>query len=43
MIEALAIDAASAIRLLESIEVLYPMLVLIHENKYSWNAYFRLT
>src|ERR1019366_8958008 len=30
MIEALTIDAASTIRLLESIEALYPMLVLIH-------------
>jgi transposase len=30
MIEALTIDAASTIRLLESIEALYPLLVLIH-------------
>ena len=30
MIEALTIDAASTIKLLESIEALYPMLVLIH-------------
>ena len=30
MIEALTIDAASTIRLLQSIEALYPMLVLIH-------------
>jgi transposase len=30
MIEALTIDAASTIRLLESIEALYPMLALIH-------------
>jgi transposase len=30
MIEALTIDAASTIQLLESIEALYPMLVLIH-------------
>jgi len=30
MIEALTIDAASTIRLLESIEAFYPMLVLIH-------------
>ena len=30
MIEALTIDAASTIRLLESIEALYPMLVLVH-------------
>ena len=30
MIEALTIDAASTIRLLESIEALYPMLMLIH-------------
>ena len=30
MIEAMTIDAASTIRLLESIEALYPMLVLIH-------------
>ena len=30
MIEALTIDAASTIRLLQSIEVLYPMLALIH-------------
>jgi hypothetical protein len=32
MIEALNIDAASTIRLLESIEALYPMLVLIHDG-----------
>ena len=32
MIEALTIDAASTIRLLESIEALYPMLVLIHDG-----------
>jgi hypothetical protein len=30
MIEALTIDAASTIRLLQSIEALYPMLALIH-------------
>ncbi|MGB7044773.1 MAG: transposase [Methylocella sp.] len=30
MIEAMTIDAASTIKLLESIEVLHPMLVLIH-------------
>ena len=30
MIEAEAIDAASTVRLLASIEVLYPMLALIH-------------
>ena len=30
MIEALTIDAASTIRLLELIEALYPMLVLVH-------------
>jgi hypothetical protein len=30
MIEAETVDAASTIRLLESIEALYPMLVLIH-------------
>ena len=30
MIEALTVDAASTIRLLESIELLYPMLALIH-------------
>ena len=30
MIEALAVDAASTIKLLESIEALYPMLALIH-------------
>ncbi|MGI8568583.1 MAG: transposase [Methylocella sp.] len=30
MIEALTVDAASTIRLLESIAALYPMLVLIH-------------
>ena len=30
MIETLSVDAASTIRLLESIEALYPMLVLIH-------------
>ena len=30
MIEALTIDAASTIKLLQSIEALYPMLALIH-------------
>ena len=30
MIEAVTVDAVSTIRLLESIEALYPLLVLIH-------------
>ena len=30
MIEVLTVDAASTIRLLQSIEALYPMLALIH-------------